>query len=198
MEELLKQFEKFVKGAKRTNSVGILTKNYCVIIARIINHGAFTRRELSRLENLLKQLHDIQKTNIPRYKQRYVRMLEIINNGIRNRNEFIKNKVLWPKCSEQKFQQELKEKQKKLKKWKQIYNSSLLNASNLSKLREMTKKRDNEFEVKVETAREFVGGVTVEENRRQVYANMIEKEMDDRKALMKTMQNKIRITKFRF
>ena len=79
---------------------------------------------------------------------------------------------------------------------KETYNSSLKNASNLSKLREMALKRDSQFEV--ETTQEFVGGVTVEENRRRVYANMIEKEWDDRKALMVTLQNKIKITKLKF
>lgn len=195
MEELLKQFEEFVKGAKKTNSVGILTKKYCVAIARIINHASFSRQQLSRLENLLKQVHDMTKCNIPRYKQGYLTMLEIMNYNIRNRNELI-NKKVWPKSSEKKFQEQLKEKKKKLIKLKETYNSSLKNASNLSKLREMALKRDSQFVV--ETTQEFVGGVTVEENRRQVYANMIQKEWDDRKALMVTLQNKIKITKLRF
>ena len=195
MEKLLTDLEEFVRGGRKLNAAGILRKKECARIACIIKQTSCTRDQLSRLENLLKQLHGATKNNLPLYKGNCEKIVEALENGKKNRRELLQSK-LWTSDDEEKFKREFEILKKTYAKWREGYKHNFINDKYLSRLRQMAKKSLAEFEV--ETTQEFVGGVTVEENRRQVYANMIQKEWDDRKALMVTLQNKIKITKLKF
>ena len=193
MEEILKKLDRVVKDVRKKHAVATLpTMSYRTIGITLRKHPA-TSNQLYRLDHHLKQMHDRSKAEVLYYSDACETILKEVKSKLSSKICLLQPKVL-TMAAPQVFLDKIEGHRRKYYAFERLKKTNLLNCRITSSLRKKVKAAM----LQRTTVDDFIGGATPEENRRRVYQKSVEKEWEDRKVLMKTMQHRVKISKLRF